>query len=508
MKNLKVKNSLCKAKRFWSGFIAVIFLCFGLVSFSACGKKTDDLSKISTGLSNYDISIDFDNSTKSLTAKQKVNYVNNTDTVLKQVKFHLYPQFFKQGATDKIVSQTKMNNCYRHGMSYCEFEITKLKLADTEIAVVLEGDYNNILNVNLTNSLMPTERVDVDLEYYIKLPNCEHRFGYGDDTINLANFYPIACVYENGGFVTNPYNANGDPFYSDMSNYNVNLTLDSMLTVAGTGEQYELSQKSGKTTTQFKAKVVRDFACVISEKFEVKTAKANNVEVNYYFYNDGNADLALKTAVDSIKTFSQKFGEYPYTTFSVVKCDFLQGGMEYPNLVMISDDIDSLDDYLNVIVHETAHQWWYGLVGNDEYTLPWLDEALTEFSTALFYDYNEDYNLTHQKIVKANKENYTLFITVYEDVLGSIDTSMRAVDEYNTEPEYTYCTYVKGVLMYESLYSLVGEKKFVKSLQNYYQTNKFKNVTADELIEAFTKTTGNDMQSFFDSWIKGKVVIK
>ena len=197
MKNLKVKNSLCKAKRFWSGFIAVIFLCFGLVSFSACGKKTDDLSKISTGLSNYDISIDFDNSTKSLTAKQKVNYVNNTDTVLKQVKFHLYPQFFKQGATDKIVSQTKMNNCYRHGMSYCEFEITKLKLADTEIAVVLEGDYNNILNVNLTNSLMPTERVDVDLEYYIKLPNCEHRFGYGDDTINLANFYPIACVYEN-----------------------------------------------------------------------------------------------------------------------------------------------------------------------------------------------------------------------------------------------------------------------------------------------------------------------
>ena len=148
------------------------------------------------------------------------------------------------------------------------------------------------------------------------------------------------------------------------------------------------------------------------------------------------------------------------------------------------------------------------MVGNDEYTLPWLDEALTEFSTALFYDYNEDYNLTHQKIVKANKENYTLFITVYEDVLGSIDTSMRAVDKYNTEPEYTYCTYVKGVLMYESLYSLVGEKKFIKSLQNYYQTNKFKNVTADELIEAFTKTTGNDMQSFFDSWIKGKVVIK
>ena len=133
-----------------------------------------------------------------------------------------------------------------------------------------------------------------DLEYYIKLPNCEHRFGYGDDTINLANFYPIACVYENGGFVTNPYNANGDPFYSDMANYNVNLTLDSMLTVAGTGEQYELSQKSGKTTTQFKVKVVRDFACVISEKFEVKT---NDPDVKFYHENS-------KVKIKTDKTFS------------------------------------------------------------------------------------------------------------------------------------------------------------------------------------------------------------
>lgn len=507
MKNIVHNHGFRVSYRYLLKIFCAIFIFCSLFCFSACNRKKDELTQISKNLTKYDININFDNASKSLTARQTVDYINSSEAVLKQIKFHLYPQFFKQGATDKIVSQTKVNNCYRHGLSYCEFDIDNIKVGNNEVAVVFEGDNDGILNVNLTNSLMPTERVKIFMQYSIKLPNCEHRFGYGDDTINLANFYPIACVYENGKFSVNPYNANGDPFFSDMANYKVKLTLDSNLTVAGTGNQTEIKQQSGKTEIEFNAYVVRDFACVISEKFKLKTAKAGSVEVRYYYYNDGNADLALKTAVDAINTFSKKFGDYPYSCFSVVKCDFLQGGMEYPNLVMISDDIDSLDDYLNVIVHETAHQWWYNMVGNDEFTLPWLDEALTEFSTALFYDYNEGYNLTHKKIVDANKENYTLFITVYEDVLGTIDTSMRAVNEYETEPEYTYCTYVKGVLMYESLYSLVGEKKFIKALNRYFEENKYTNATADDLIEAFSASTGSDLQSFFDSWLKGKVVI-
>jgi len=139
--------------------------------------------------------------------------------------------------------------------------------------------------------------------------------------------------------------------------------------------------------------------------------------------------------------------------------------MEYPNLVMISSSIENEDDCKNVIVHETAHQWWYAIVGNDEYNYPWLDEALTEFSTILFYDNTDGYNLNHKDMIDASKENYSLFITVYEDVLGKIDTSMRAIDQYSTEPEYTYCTYVKGILMFESLYQLVGKDKFLKSLK-------------------------------------------
>ena len=504
-KDFKILN-LLKTKIAKFCFV-LFFVVLASVCFFGC-KKKDNLNSIAKTLTNYTLNVDFDNSNKTISATEQVDYVNKSDAALNQVKFHLYPKYFEQGATNKVVHQTRVNDCYKHGMSYCEFNLTKLQVAGSDVGIVLEGENDGILVVNLLGSLMPSERVKIYMEFNIKLPNCEHRFGYGDDTTNLANFYPIACVYEQGGFSTKPYDANGDPFYSDVANYEVNLTLNSNLVVAGTGVQTELSQKSGKTVTKFSAKVVRDFACVVSEKFALKTAKAGKVDVLYYYYDDANADLSLKAGVDAINTFSGKFGEYPYQNFSIVKCDFMQGGMEYPNLVMISDRIDAVDDYLNVIVHEAAHQWWYGIVGNDEYTLPWLDEALTEFSTALFYDYNKGYNLTHAQIVKANKENFTLFTTVYQDVLGSIDTSMRAVDEYNTEPEYTYCTYVKGTLMYESLFSLVGEKKFVKSLKLYYDNNKFKNAQTYDLINAFSTATGSDMTSFFESWIKGKVIIK
>lgn len=488
--------------------IFVILMSFVLIfGFTAC-KKKDNVADLSANLSTYNIDINLNTNTKTAQVSQSLKYINNTDSILKNVKFHLYPQFFEEGATDYIVSNTKMNDAYPNGISYAEFDLTRVYVGGNDKSIVYENDCDSILCVELNNSLMPKDCIEINFEYNITLPNCEHRFGYGENTINLANFYPIACVYENGNFNTSPYNANGDPFYSDMANYDVTICLDKSYTVAGTGEKTNEKIVDGIKQINYNAKLVRDFALVASNKFEVITEKINYTNVEYYYFNDNSPEASLKAGVDSIRTFSEKFGNYPYKNFSIVKTDFIHGGMEYPNLIMISADIENKDDYLNVIIHETAHQWWYSMVGNDEFLYPWLDEALTEYSTVLFYDYNEGYNYTHNQIIDANKENYTLFVSVYEDVLGSIDTSMRAVNEYSTEPEYTYCTYVKGVLMYESLYKLIGEKKFCASLKTYFENNKYKNVNPQNLIDAFESESKQELSNFFDSWIKGKVVIR
>ena len=476
--------------------------------FSFVGCATGDiLSEVSQGLTEYSINVDFDIATKSAHCDQLVTYVNNSDDILREVKFHLYPQYFEEGKTAYVVSSTKLNNAYPNGMSFADFEVSRVTINGADVGVVYEGEADGILVVELGHSLFPNDFVEIGIEYSFTLPNCHHRFGYGDDTINLGNFYPIACVYVDGVFSVDPYNSNGDPFYSDIANYIVNLSVDSDMKVASTGNQQIVTTNSGLTQYKIEERAVRDFAVVMSEYFEVVTSSFKDIAIKYYFYSDDNAEQSLQAGVDALATFS-RFGEYPYRQFSIVQTDFVHGGMEYPELVYVSDAIANHDDYMNVIIHETAHQWWYGLVGNDEYRTPWLDEALTEYCTILFYDWNDEYSYNHSDMITASKENYTLFVTVYRDVLGDLDTSMRAVDEYNTEPEYVYCIYVKGVLMHESLYSLVGEKDFVRSLQRYYANYRFSNATMCDFVKCFEEECGMSLSSFFDSWLSGKVVVR
>ena len=114
-----------------------------------------------------------------------------------------------------------------------------------------------------------------------------------------------------------------------------------------------------------------------------------------------------------------------------------------------------------------------------------------------------------EDIIKNTTNSYVNFVEVYTKVLGSVDTTMnRSLNEYNTEPEYVYMAYVKGVLLFDALSENVGEEKFLKIIQKYFEDYKYKNATPESLIGTFEKYLGCEMVGFFDSFINGKVVIK
>ena len=214
----------------------------------------------------------------------------------------------------------------------------------------------------------------------------------------------------------------------------------------------------------------------------------------------------LQAGVDALTTFNRLFGKYPYSTLSVVKTNFVHGGMEYPNLVYISDAAEGAD-YTNVIIHEIAHQWWYGVIGSNAFNYPWLDEGLTEYSTVLFYEENPAYGVNTEELVKNTNNSYVTFVDLYTDVLGKVDTSMnRKLDEYSTEPEYVYMTYVKGMLLFDNLCKLVGRNKFIECLQKY-STYALGNVTPADFVAVMEKCSGRDLDSYINTWVEGKVVI-
>ncbi|MBQ3502209.1 MAG: M1 family metallopeptidase [Clostridia bacterium] len=482
-------------------------ICICSILFVGCKNKKDDLNALGQGLSTYYMDINYNNETKTLYAEQTLNYINNSDALLNEIYLHLYVANFCAGAKNTPIEDMYKAKAYPNGESFATLNIIRVKLNNVDIMPEYEGEDNDIMKINLNNKLEPTASTEIYIEYSLTLPNVSHRFGYTESGINLANFYPVACVYDENGWSKNPYHYNGDPFYSDMANYYVNFTCPANLTCAFSGNATKTVD--GLTAYYSLENVcVREFAVMLSDNFKVLSKKDGDITYTYYYLQDNTPDKALQCAIDSINTFSEIYYPYPYKTYNVVQSSFLYGGMEYPMLSLISNSIENYDDYLNVIVHETAHQWWYSLVGNDQYTNPWLDEALTEFSTLMFYDNNKGYNLNRKDMLNAMQENYNLFVSVYSDVLGSIDTSLtRDISQYPTSPEYTYCVYVKGTLMFDSLYQLLGKKQFLKAVQLYAKTHAYNIATPADLISCFEKTSKSNLENFFDCWLNDKVII-
>ena len=461
-------------------------------------------------LNSYELTLNFDDNTMTLEGQERIEYVNNSDNMFTNLFFHLYPNAFREGAKNTIVSQLDKDDAYPNGESYGQITINKVYNEQGDLDFVIEGEDKNILNISLQEELYPDEKVVIKIDFVVSLANINHRLGYGENTINFGNFYPIACVYENGkGFSKDLYHSNGDPFYSDCSNYNVLVTYPSSYKLASSGEIVNTTQDEDKVCSEILGTNIRDFCFVLSKKFEIVITKVDGIDVYYYGYvNDDNLQSCLEISAKAITTFNDLFGDYPYSQISVVKSNFVQGGMEYPNIVLISDKYKQQEDYNYVIVHEIAHQWWYGVVGNDEYNHAWQDEGLAEYSTLLFFRENSDYGIDFDSCINNTLTSYKLFEKIYLQVTGEVDGRMdRPLNEFKTEPEYVQCTYNKGVLLFNTIEETIGENKFLKTLKTYYKSFKFKNASPADMISCFNKVYGQQIETLFYSWIEGKVVI-
>ncbi len=460
--------------------------------------------------STYKLNLVFNEEEMSLSGKEEVTYVNNSQNAFSSLYFHLYPNAFREGANVKVVSSNNFDEAFPNGASYGNIEIENVYNEFGNLQFQITGDDLNILKVDLLEDLYPDETVEIKIDFTVVLPNANHRFGYGESTINLGNFYPIACVYEDGkGFFTKPYHSNGDPFYSDVANYIVNLTCSNDLIVASSGEVCDKIEEGQSSVYSMKGDKIRDFCIVLSNNFEKVSTEIDGIKINYYGYkNDSDLQENLDFSKDCLQTYNSLFGKYPYKELNIVKSNFVHGGMEWPNLVMISDNISNSEDFKYVIAHEIAHQWWYGVVGNNQYDHAWIDEGLTEYSTYLFYQNNPEYGLNYEEMIKNASENYKFFVKIYNQVNGEVDTSMdRALNEFKTEPEYVQLTYTKGVLLFDSLRQNMGDRKFFKALKNFYENYKFQNVSPEILIASFSASAGNNLENFIYSWINGEVVI-
>ncbi len=492
------------------------FLTLGIVGsiliLSAIGAKLNILEIIKdvfqdgtlqreNQVSEYVITADFDPEEKILTANEKIIYVNKGNKKLNTLYFHLYPNAFKMQDSTPF-EKAEMDQAYPYGFEPGSIQVDAVKNNHEILNYIIMGTGDSILRVNLDQDLEPGERIELAIDFIVKLPPCCSRFGYGEHTMNIANWYPIISVFDENGWNLEPYYTFGDPFYSDIADYRIILSMPPAYQVASSGDLLKKENINGKIYWTLEGKRIRDFAIVVSNQFKIINDEVNDIKIYAYYFEDKMADISLETAKDAIKIFSDLYGKYPYKQFTVTASDFFSGGMEYPNIALIDQSLykeESKDILEYMIVHETAHQWWYGMVGNNQILEPWLDEALAEYSTLLYYEKKYGAQVKNQLFEKRIVKNYERYKRSGQSENNAI---YRSINQFKDVQEYQALVYCKGAMFLQDLRKQLGDEIFFKMMQVYFDKYKYKNANTEDFIKVCEQVSNKDLSTSFKKWLQ------
>nr|WP_272876660.1 M1 family aminopeptidase [Clostridium sp. Cult1] len=215
---------------------------------------------------------------------------------------------------------------------------------------------------------------------------------------------------------------------------------------------------------------------------------------------DKTAEKVLDEVAKAIKFLNNTIGRYPYDELRIVETYLSGGAMEYPQVIQMGGYHDlshvNIEEnapfIIEAAVHETVHQWWYVGVGNDEFNEPFLDESLTVFTTAYYFE--KEYDKYHE-----NGVAYTIRNRVYPSTVLPLNSS---VDDFKDWGDYSLAIYTRGPAFFEDLRQQVGEEKFVEILQTYYEEYLFKNASIDGLLNIIEKVAGKEIRKVMDKAVK------
>ncbi len=468
--------------------IVTAFLVFVLsFSFVGCKEQLDKLNDVEYALSltlNDDMTLD---------GVMTFNYTNHNNS-MQNLKFNLYPNGYSKQSKIEPISYEYSNLAYPNGKSYGSIEILSVTSENNPLNYQITGENYNVLQVE--KPFKRGEKIRVDIEFKTTLANVLHRLGYGENTINLCNFYPIISVIEDGNYVECLYYPYGDPFYSENASYGVEITVPSTYSVASSLYCEGVEIADNLTTYKYTQSNVKDVAFILSNNFEILKDKIDNIDVYYYYFSDKKPEKTLKIIKESLAFFNKEYFKYPYKNYVVCQSDFIYGGMEYPCLVYVDEKLTNSDLFYTV-VHETAHQWWYGIVGDNEIIDAYIDEGLTEFSTINFFDNHKEYGIDKNQFIKNTSLAYDKILANLIEMGINANHGLRySLKDYSGDIEYVATAYYKSAVTFFEIEKAMGEKRFNEFLKKFIKKYAYKNVNTCILEKEFKKANKRAYEIF------------
>lgn len=433
----------------------------------------------------YEIELTVDLGAPAVTGHERISYTNTEDVPLDTLYLRLFPNTPGYGGEMRVTD-------------------TLLDGQPVEPRAELEG---SALRLSLDPPLEPGARLDLALDFTVTLPTSTggagyRQLGYYDGVLALANAYPLIPVYDEDGWNVEIASTYGDAVYSDTSFYTVRITAPAEMTLfASGGCATPTLNPDGSAAWVCVTGPMRDFNAILGPDYLVESNVVEGVTVNSIFYSNHRegGELALDQATEAVRIFSDRFGLYPFTELDVVETPTYAGGIEYPGLVVINSMYyETLSEDMEwVVAHEVGHQWWYSLVGNDQVDDPWLDEALVQYSTLLYYEDRYGAAFAADLVDEVFRQPYKGLVESGRDAPAGLPVAAYDGADYGP------VVYQKGPLYFHELRQTVGDEDFAAVLQTYFERNRYGVAKPADWLAAVEAVTGDEHCPLYEQWIMG-----
>ncbi len=493
---------------------------------------------------NYVIEVQLDPDSKMLTGHQVVTWRNIQESATDELWFHLYWNGWRNN-----LSTWMREDDYR-GRSDLGEEIAAGDWGWTEVDSIFllssgrreridlaraaryaapddaNSEDRTVWLVELPGPVEPGEEIEVELTWRAKVPRTFARTGFRGDFFFIAHWFPKLGVFESDGWNCYQYHA-GTEYYSDYGNYQVDIRLPERFVVGSTGQlTKQTNHQDGTVSHRYEQTDVHAFTW---------TASPDYIEVLDHFAEEGlppvdirlliqpehlaQAERHLHATKAALGSFGTWFGPYPYGHVTVIDPAWGSGagGMEYPTLFTAGTRLFNPfggGSPEGVTVHEAGHQFWYGLVGNNEFEDAWLDEGLNTFSTnrTMFHTYGIRHYV--RRFFKPPGSDTRAFFPVLmpgfdygQSPHGNRLGNYRELAEIDRQdaPSYRYFPSAGGALSYSktalwlgTLENYLGWDRLQPAMSRFFHEWKFGHPDPEDFFNALEAGTGEDLDWFFD----------
>lgn len=471
------KRSIIKCRFLWIAIgILLIAVLSGMLLWpgKTSGARAQQASE---GLNEYTFDLNFLPEEKQLYVTMTLSYNNDTGDTLQSLLLRTWANAYAAEETSPAAIDELYDACYPNGFSMGSLTLEGVWWNDQ---IVADWQYLDTAQTALSipiGTLAPDATGTLLLRCRIQIPQCAHRFGYSQGVWQFGNALPILSVYEDHAWRQDDYCAIGDPFVSACANYTVTLSLPDGWQCAASARV----EKDGNLL-RMHAPAVRDFAFALSQDWQMASATANGVTVTAFASTQNSAKRAAKYGAKALETYSKLYGDYAWEQLTICEADFPLGGMEYPCFIL-ADKKYFYDDWADtlelLIAHETAHQWFYALVGSDQYNSPWQDEALSEYAILRYvkarYGQSAYENLLYTRVQAPMQEN----------ILSPV-TPGSPIDYFGNYSDYSTVVYGRGAALMVAIEEMTGRADdFLRAYCEQY---------------AFGYISQKDFQIFLNAW--------